>query len=252
MAELGEIAGAADAGAAQAAPVATVADAPAPIVEAAPAPVAAEAAPAAAEGPAPAEALAEPAAPAPEAAAPEQPAADEAKAAEPEAEAAAEPAAPTYEPWKLPDGLALAEAQSSALGNIFGKYGLTQEAGQELVDFAGTILADRQQQMLQDQHDTFLETRRKWANQTERELGNRYNTVTADARAAMELAVPAKEREAFTHMLRITGAGDHPLFIKAWGALGKKLREARAPGPLTPTPPQERREDRRYRSRAPN
>jgi len=237
---------------APAAPAVAVSE-PAPAVEAPPAQVAEGAvsevqSPATEAAPAPVEtteAVAEPAAP--EA----KPAAEPQVEAKPEGEKKAEPqeapAIPTYEAWKIPEGMTVQEPQISALNNIFGKYGLSQDAGQEIIDFGGTVIKQTEEAMTQRQLDAFAETRREWVEQTKSEFGNRYNSMLNDAKSAVATALPRlADREAFERAIRATGAGDNPAIVKAWAAIGKLLRERAAPGPSTPATESMRPADRRY------
>lgn len=243
-------------------------EAPAPVPEAvaaeAPAPAAVDVAPVAetpvVEAPAVVETAPEAAAPAAEAeAASEETAAEpaaEAAAAEdaaPEAaEASAEPAKPEppkYEDWKVPEGMSLDTERSSALSNIFGKYGLSQEAGQEIVDFGASYLRAQQERMEENQREVFAEMRRGWVQDFEKDSGNRRNTMLNDAKTAIREALPdEKQRAALWEALAITGAGDHPAVIRAWANIGKRLRERAAPSPGLPADPNRnmRPADRRY------
>ncbi len=235
--------------AAAAAPVAAPESAPAE-------PAAAPAGPAepVAEAAAP-EAVSEPAAEATET--PENPA-ETAEAAEAapegekpaEAEAvgeAAQPAFPTYEPFKLPEGVTLTDERGTALNNMLGKMGLSQEHGQEIVNFGAGLLQEHAKALEQHQHDVFAETRRNWRNDFEKTAGNRRNTLLGDANHALVEAFPnAKDREALQSVLAFTGVGDHPLMIRAFAALGKKLREPSAPLPGIPARQPQSAADRRY------
>lgn len=157
------------------------------------------------------------------------------------------PEAKTYEAFKLPEGMNIEAAEASAFGNILGKYGLTQEAGQEIMDFGSSILKQAQERMAQGQIDAFAETRRGWVKEFETQAGNRRNTMLNDAKQAIKDAVPDdKARAKLWSVLAYTGAGDHPDVIKAFAAIGKRARERGAPGPAVPakqqsTSPAERR-----------
>lgn len=203
-------------------PVAGAAEA-APVIEA-------EAAPAPAEV----------AAPEPEAAAPaEAPAEGAAAEAAPEAGAAegedAEVKAPAYTDFKIPEGIAAEPAVMSAYANILGKYGLTQEAGQELLDFHATSVKQAQTAMDQRQRDIFADTRAGWVSDFQKQFGNKADTVANDAKWAItELVKDQKQREALWNVLAFTGAGDHPAVVSAFASAAKRLRERSAPTPPLP------------------
>lgn len=151
-----------------------------------------------------------------------------------------------YEAWKLPEGAELPPEVSAAATNLFGKYGLSQEASQELVDFHFAQMKRAQDAMAQHQHDVFADTRRKWRGEFEKAAGNRRNTVLTEAKHAIAEAVPEKQRGAFWDVLNMTGAGDHPAVINAFAALGRRLREPRAPQPGMPANQPTSAAERRY------
>ena len=163
-------------------------------------------------------------------------------------DASVEAKVPTYAEFKLPEGMTMEAAQTSAFGNILGKYGLSQEAGQEIMDFGAGVLKQAQERMAEAQVDAFAETRRGWVKDFESMAGNRRNTMLNDAKAAIKDAVPDdKARAELWNVLAFTGAGDHPAVIKAFAAIGKRARERGAPSPAVPAKQQTTSPaDRRY------
>lgn len=190
-----------------------------------------------------------PAAPAPEAPAAEAPAAESAPAAaegeapvapvegdKPAAEAA--PAAevvkvepPKYaEVLKVPEGVTFAPDKMGAYSDLLGKYNLSPEAGQELMDFGASFVKETQQKMAQQQVDVFTETRRGWVQDAQKQFGNKFDTTVNDAKFAITQLVPDKKaRTELWNVLAFTGAGDHPAVIGAMAAAAKVLRERGAP-----------------------
>lgn len=191
--------------------------------------------------PAPAEAPATPVAeptpaapveaPAAEPAAPTEPAADPAAS-----DAPAEPtgpetaAAPAYSDFKFPEGVTADPAQISAYTNILGKHGISQEAGQELVDFHTNAMQQVATAAAQRQKDVFAETQRVWAADVDKEFGNRRDTVVNDAKWAITELVPDKKARAdLWNVLAYTGAGNHKAVIRAFANAAKRLKERGAP-----------------------
>ena len=179
-----------------------------------------------------------------------------AAAAEPAApETAAEPVAPVYQDFAFPEGITAQPEQITALTGILGKYNLTQEAGQELVDLhASTFQAWTDQateKMAQAQRDAFEETRAGWRKDVDKRFGNRRDTVLNDAKWALgELMPDAKKRSELHQMLAFTGAGDHPAMIELLSAATKKMRERTAPARgLPPKNAPASPADRRYGAR---
>lgn len=197
--------------------------------------VVAEAAPAAEAPVAPAEAVTEPtpvAEAAPVEAAPEGDKAQaEAAPAEP-----VEPVKPVYESFTLPEGFQAAPEQIEAFTGVLGKYALTQEAGQELMDLHASSLRAVGDQLQQHQQDVFAETRRGWVQDFDKSAGNRRDTILNDAKWAITELVPdEKARSALWNVLAFTGAGDNKAVIGAFASAAKRLRERAAPPP--PLPP---------------
>lgn len=233
----------ADAGAVAAVPAEAAivaAEAPAEAAVEAPAPSAVEGADEAAPA-------AEPEAPAAEAE-PVAPAEGEAPPAEAAPAEPVEPVAPVYETFTLPDGFQAAPEQIEAFTGVLGKYGLTQEAGQELMDLHATSLKAMGEQLQQHQMDVFAETRRGWVQDFDKSAGNRRDTILNDAKWAITELVPdEKARTALWSVLAFTGAGDNKAVIGAFASAAKRLRERAAPPP--PVPPRGKPQsapDRRY------
>lgn len=167
-------------------------------------------------------------------------------------DATEEPKPGVYADWVLPESLTLEAPQTAALNNILGKYGLTQEAGQEIIDFGANVLKDAQEKMgkalVEAQADAFAETRRGFVNDFEKSAGNRRNTILNDAKSGLASLVPNEAARAeLLDILGITGAGDHKAVINAFAALGKRMREQGSPAvPLSSPRSNETPADRRY------
>ena len=131
----------------------------------------------------------------------------------------------------MPEGIKAAPEQIEAFTGVLSKYGLTQEAGQELMDLHANALKQMADATTQGQFDTFAKMRGDWRKDFEKQAGNRRDTTLNDAKFALGEAVKdKKEREALDNVLGgITGAGDHPLLINALARLGRRLRERSAP-----------------------
>ncbi len=191
---------------------------------------------AAVEAPAGEEAAAE--APATEAAAETPAETPEAPAEEAAAEEPAEPVKPVYEAFKLPEGIQAAPEQIEQFTDTIGKYGLTQEAGQELMDLHATALKEMNDSLLERQTDTFNTMRNDWKQQFYDRHPNDHNTVLDDAKLAVSTTIKnVDKRKAFWGALGMTGAGDHPDVVEGLAAIGKRFREAGAPPKGLPANP---------------
>jgi hypothetical protein len=149
--------------------------------------------------------------------------------------------APTYQAFEMPEGLVANSEKMEAYTGVLGKYGISQEAGQELVNLHADAMKAYAEQTLRDQHKTFNETRQKWANEVraDPELGGSGHQTAMTAIARMrDLLVSEKDMPAFNEFLRITGAGDHPQFLKLLHKVAGYFDEPPLPPP-NPRPPKD-------------
>lgn len=159
-------------------------------------------------------------------------------------------ALPSYDAWTVPEGMVLQDDQISQYNELIGTLGLTQEAGQQLIDYGSEVLRNAQARMAEQQHTVYEELRGTWRQSFETEAGNRRETILNDAKSAIRSAVPdVKARQELWNVLSFTGAGDHPAVIKALAALGEKLREPGKPLPSLPGTPTTSAAQRRYAKR---
>lgn len=167
----------------------------------------------------------------------------EAKPAEPVAEVKApEPPAPeprTYTEFTFPDGVKAEPEQVAKFTEALSKHNLDQEAGQALMDMHTEGLRKFAENTLADQHRVFSETRAAWRQQimADDQLGGAGHQTTIAAVARMrDLLVPEQNRDAFNQFLRVTGAGDHPEFLRVLHNAARHFDEPAVPsqqgGPL--------------------
>lgn len=215
-----------------------------------------------------------PVAPAAPVAEPEKPAepllaAEPEKPAEPEAPAEPPPA-PTYEPFKLPEG-AIADTEAmSEFTELLGKNNLTQEIGQNLMDLYAKQQTRLHEALAEQQRKVFDDTQKSWVEQFENdpEMGrNRRDTTLNAARTAIGWAfgigLPGKQlspaqqataeaqRNEFWQAMTYTGFGNHPASVRAWLQVHKILAPylTERPAPPAALPPQRvsgNAADRRY------
>ena len=210
-------------------PVAAPEPAPAAVVEPAAAPAveepAAPAAPApeptllqkhdaeqAAKEPKPAEPPAAAPAPAAEAKPAEAPAAAEPA---PEAPAAPEPVEYKYE---LPETITMDDATRGSFHTALDAFRADPAAGaQGLIDLHNQTMQQYADHLAQEQQRVWNETRKTWQTEVmaDEQLGGAGFQTTMGAIARMrDLLVPESRRAAFDNFLSVTGAGDHPEFLR--------------------------------------
>lgn len=160
-------------------------------------------------------AAAEPAKPADDA----KPAAD-AKPAD--GAAAAEPVAAAvvdlikYE-FKLPEGVKADSEDLKGFTAYLGEHRVAPEVGQELLNRHATAMKQYGEHVAAEQHRAWSETRKAWRDEAlaDPEIGGAGHQTAMRAIARMrDLAVQQKDLPAFNEFLRVTGAGDHPAFLK--------------------------------------
>ena len=164
------------------------------------------------------------------------------------ADKAAEPATPAepavdavrYEPFNLPEGITADEKRIAAFQEIVGPLKVDQETAQKLVDLHASTLQEFAQAARQQQIDAWHETTRGWVRNTlaDEQLGGAGHQTALMASARMrDLLVPENRRAAFAQMLKDTGIGDHPEFIRVFHNAAKLYDEPAAPPiPARPVP----------------
>jgi hypothetical protein len=186
----------------------------------------------------------------------DKPAADgdkpDAKDVKPEAKDGAEPAkdAAAAEPAKLepvayeytvPETLALDEATKTELhGALDGFRQDPAKGAQGLVDLANKSIQAAVDRVRTDQHKAFNDTRSSWQKDVlaDEEIGGAGHQTSMRAIARMrDLFVPEKERAAFDQFLRVTGAGDHPQFLKLLHQAARYIDEPSLPPAGAKPPP---------------
>ena len=213
---------------------------PPPVVEPAPE---AEAKPA--DGEKPAEAPAE-APPAEKPVEGEKPAEAPPAEGEKPAEAAAEPVEPPPVEYKYeaPEGLEIPDEMRGKLHTAFDELRIDPNKGaQSLLALHVEAIQQAEARALQDQHRVFNQTRTDWRTQVtnDPEIGRgRHDTamkaiarvrdtlISSHKPGTPEYAADAADFDMF---LRITGAGDNPVFLKALHRAARFLDEGTPPQP---------------------
>jgi hypothetical protein len=175
----------------------------------------------------------------------------ETKPFEPPAPAAAEPI--TYPDWKLPEGIQADKDQIAKYTEALGEHRIDPDVGQKLIDMHTAALQTSMQQyadhLAREQHRVFGETRQAWAKEVlaDQEIGGAGHQTAMGVIARMRDALVSNHRHgtpeykadvaAFDQFLTVTGAGDHPLFLKMLYRVGKFLDEPAMPAPnVKPSP----------------
>ena len=162
-------------------------------------------------------------------------------AAEPVQQPPQPTAPPTYEAFKLPDGVQLDEAKVGEFNKLLGQFELdtksdhakAQAFGQQMVDF----FVSEQQRQLTQLEDNFKATRKQWAQDAKNDPtygGQNYAENLSHAGKLIEqYGGNAEEQKMLRQVLYVTGAGDHPALIKLFMRAGKALAAEGKPVPAT-------------------
>lgn len=147
----------------------------------------------------------------------------------------------TYAEFTLPEGLALSKETLEAATPIFKELGLSQEAAQKLVSFH----ADQLKAALPSvQESAYTEMRKDWAAKTlaDKDISGYtldgktgIDAVKIDIGRALGTLDPTLKAE-FQAAMDLTGAGDHPAFVKAMWRLSQAVSEGRPVTGKGPSP----------------
>jgi hypothetical protein len=166
------------------------------------------------------------------------------KPAEPAAAAApaTAPEVRTYEPFVFPEQIHPEPAQVEAFTAIAAKHNLDQETAQSLVDMHLGAFKTFADSLLAEQHRVFGEMRAGWVDKikADPELGGAGHQTAMRAVARMrDMLVPQQHQAEFDEFLRVTGAGDHPAFMRVLHQAARYFDEP-APPSVAPRPTADR------------
>lgn len=139
----------------------------------------------------------------------------------------------TYSDFTIPEGIELDKSIIETATPIFKELNLTQDQAQKLVDFYNQTVGGVKDNLLK----AVEEMRADWRNQVmaDKEIGGKLDSIKVEIGRAKSKLQPAL-REAFDEAMNITGAGDHPAFIKAFYELSKLVNEGTYVPPGSPSP----------------
>lgn len=150
----------------------------------------------------------------------------------PEAKPPATTGAPeAYTDFTLPDGVTVTPETLTEAHGLFKKYGLSQEAAQELVSFQ----AKQMQSLTKDPIEAIKAQEKTWSAATladpdisayalDGKTG--IDAVKLDIGRAKSVLSPT-ERAAFDHVMNWTGIGSNPDFVRALWRMGQHITEGR-------------------------
>lgn len=144
-----------------------------------------------------------------------------------------------YAEFKFPEDVKVDAEKIGAYTGIIGKYGVPQDVAQQLMDMHVDTLKTYAANLAEQQHMAFANTRKEWRTQiaADEEIGGAGSKTAlmnaASARDSLLFDADPKVRvenhRKFNDMLRLTGAGDHPEFVRAFARAGQRFGEPAVP-----------------------
>lgn len=165
--------------------------------------------------------------------------------------AAAAPPLPAVDyKYALPETLQLDDAQRTDVHSAFDAFRANPaEGAQALVDLHAKLVGEAVQQVRDDQFRIFNDTRKAWRTEVmaDPELGGGgYNTSMAAIARMRDLGISRAQPgspehkadvDSFNTFLRVTGAGDHPAFLKLMHNFARYFDEPALPPTGAKPPP---------------
>lgn len=167
-------------------------------------------------------------------------------AVDPKAEPAIEPA--KYD-LKMAEGFKVDPEKLTGYTGILAKHNIAPEAAQEIFDLYQNEAKAFRDAQAQNQQEVWAKTNADWVKEGKKLFGNHYDTTVNDARRAIaDLFPDKKERASIWDAFSITGAGNHPMIIRAFARASRKMNESSTKVSQVPGSGRDgqRPEDRRY------
>jgi hypothetical protein len=128
-----------------------------------------------------------------------------------------------YAQFKAPEGYTLSNSTIEAAAPIFKDLGLSQEQAQKLVDFHSAQMIEA----AKGPQTAYETMRTDWQNQTQNdpEIKGKLDVVKTDIGRALNALGDTKLATEFKAAMDLTGAGDHPAFVKTFWKLSQFVTE---------------------------
>jgi hypothetical protein len=139
-------------------------------------------------------------------------------------EPVAPPGAPdTYSNWNVPEGWQIQDEANTQINTMFKDIGLSQEAGQRLVDF----YVQKTEEAAQAPYKMYEQMRKDWRDEVAKDpdIGGRLDQVRQTIGRAINSLGDARLAQSFREAMDLTGAGDNPAFIRAFYRFAQRLTE---------------------------
>jgi len=129
----------------------------------------------------------------------------------------------SYTEFKVPEGYTLDEAVAKDAGILFKDMNLSQDQAQKLVDFYVKQTNDS----LNQPYEAYRALRQEWVEKAKAhpEIGRDLDRVLTTVAKAIDGVGDAELAREFRQVMDMTGAGDHPSFIRMFYKLAKMVTE---------------------------
>lgn len=145
-----------------------------------------------------------------------------------------------YSEFKAPEGFTLAKETADAITPLFKELNLSQDQAQKLVDFHAKSMIDA----AKGPQTTYENLRTDWRSKVTADPDIKayavdgktgLDAVKIDIGRAVATLDPALASE-FKAAMDLTGAGDHPAFVKAFWRLSQTIMEGKPVSGANPSP----------------
>lgn len=139
-----------------------------------------------------------------------------------------------YEEFKVPEGYVLDTKVAEEASGIFKGMNLSQAQAQSLVDF----YAAKTREAANAPFEAYTAMRQEWQTKVaaDPEIGSKLPEVKQTVSRALDSLGDAKLASDFREAMDLTGAGDHPAFIKAFYKLAQQVVEGHSVRGSNPSP----------------
>lgn len=136
--------------------------------------------------------------------------------------------------FKAPEGLTLDEATVTEASAVFKELGLTNDQAQKLVDFQAKLSKTQ----AEAPYTAYNAMREGWQNEVkaDKEIGPILPKVKETISKALDTLNDAALVASFKEGMNLTGAGDHPAFVKAFYKLAQSVVEGHHVSGKGPSP----------------
>lgn len=140
--------------------------------------------------------------------------------------AAASPGAPEkYTDFTVPEGYTLDETVLKESSELFKSLNLDQAGAQKLID----MYVAKTSEAFQQPYKAYKDMREGWVKEikADPEIGAKLDQVKSTVARAIDGLGDAKLADSFREAMDVTGAGDHPAFIRVFYRLAQLVTEGK-------------------------